>query len=306
MEFFTIYVTLENLEQKSQFYEYLDEVVKDLHKDAVQSKWYYLPNEIMLLETVIKLLPKKNSRNQVMLSASVNDKLSYALSRFLIDLKKEEILRRIITKRYSFSDPHDYEAVEKLSCKLLETGIDGVHTRESLINKIKASISHYLESNPCLHLDGFMRFRMRNYEEKLKEIVDYAVEEYLLDQQYEEFISLLQNFVYFQESLTPLVHLMHKKDHEFSILNERFTPIKAPAISGMVAHMADQELEMEDVVVSTLIALSPDRVLIHTLEPDALIISTIRRIFGDRVEICSDCPQCSLFHHENRRRDQGT
>ncbi|MNO74074.1 YtxC-like family protein [compost metagenome] len=157
-----------------------------------------------------------------------------------------------------------------------------------------------------MNLDGFIRFRMRDYEDKLKEIVDYAVEEYLLDQQYEEFISLLQYFVYFQEPLTSLVHLMHKKDHEFSILNENFTPIKAPPIGGMVAHMADQELEMEDVVVSTLIALSPDRVLIHTLEPDTLIISTICRIFGDRVELCSDCPQCSLFHNEIRSRDQGT
>ncbi|SDF83215.1 putative sporulation protein YtxC [Fontibacillus panacisegetis] len=306
MDFFTIHVTLETLEQKSQFYGYLGEVVKDLHKGAVQSKWYHLPNKMLLLETVIKILPKRKSKNHTVLTAIVKDKLSDALSRFLIDTKEEAILKRMISKRYSFSEQTDYEAVEVLCCKLLETGIDGMHSRENHIEEIKTSLGKFLESTPCLNLDGFVRFRMREYEDTLKGIVDYAVEEYLLDQQYDEFISLLQYFVYFQEPLTSLVHLMHKKDHDFSILNEHFTPIKAPPASGMVARMADQELEMEDVVVSTLIALSPDRVLIHTLEPEALIISTIRRIFGDRVVLCSDCPQCSMFHHENRRRDQGT
>lgn len=304
MDFFTVYVTLECLEQKTRFYEYLGEVQKDLHKGAIQSKMHYLPNDKLLLETAI-IKPSKQKPG-LHHEAAIQNKLSGALARFLIDTKEPVILSRLLSGRYSFSDPNDYKAVEELCYRLLKTGIDGDNSRENHIEEIQASINQYLSESPVLHLEGYVRFRLKEYENKLKELVDFAVEEYLLDQQYQEFISLLQYFVYFQEPLTPLVHLMHKRDHEFSILNEQFTPIKAPPISGMVARMADQELEMEDVVVSTLIALSPDRVLIHTREPDALIISTICRIFGDRVELCPDCPKCTMFYHDLRQWDQGT
>ena len=79
------------------------------------------------------------------------------------------------------------------------------------------------------------------------------MDELLLDKQYEEFIGLLQYFVHFQEPLTPLVHLMHKKDQEFVVLDEKFTSIHIPAGGGMVARIDDQELEMENAVVSSLI-----------------------------------------------------
>jgi trimethylamine:corrinoid methyltransferase-like protein len=71
----------------------------------------------------------------------------------------------------------------------------------------------------------------------------------------------------------------------------------------VVARIADQELEMEDIVVSTLISLSPSRIVIHTRDPEVVIISTIRRIFGERVELCLLCPHCNLLHQGARHSD---
>lgn len=296
MDFFNVYVNLDNSDQESKFIEYLSNMEHDLHKGDLQNKLYHLPDGTWLLKTW----------SDVLSSVTIVEKLSCALAGFIVDVKERDILKVLITKRYSFEDIGDHEAVERFCNRLLNTGSDGSPSREAHIQTIQRNLSQFISETGSVHLNGFVTFRLREYEDKLQEIVDYAVEEYLLDQQYEEFIGLLQYFVYFQEPLTPLVHLLHKGDQEFSILNEQFTPIKAPPISGVVARMADQELEMEDVVVSTLIALSPVRVLIHTLEPDALIISTICRIFGERVELCSHCPKCNLFHHHVRQRDQGT
>ena len=48
-----------------------------------------------------------------------------------------------------------------------------------------------------------------------------------MDRQYQEFISLLQYFVYIQEAKIPAAHLIHKGGHEFVILNDRMEPIDA-------------------------------------------------------------------------------
>ena len=55
-----------------------------------------------------------------------------------------------------------------------------------------------------------MTFRLQSYEQELREMAEYAVDEFMLDQQYEEFVSLLKYFVYFQEPKMPLVHVIHK------------------------------------------------------------------------------------------------
>lgn len=296
MDFFNVYVNLDNSDQQTTLCEYLSEMEKDLHKGELHNRLHHLPDGTLLLKIW----------SEVLSSETIVEKLSYVLACFIVDIKERDILKGLISKRYAFEDMDDFEAVERFCHRLLNKGIDDTWLRDAHIQTVQKNLSQLMSETDSVHLNGFITFRLREYEDKLQEIVDYAVEEYLLDQQYEEFIGLLQYFVYFQEPLTPLVHLLHKGDHEFSILNEQFTSITAPQISGVVARMGDQELEMEDIVVSTLIALSPVRVLIHTNEPNALIISTISRIFGERVELCSHCPKCNLFHHHVRKRDQGT
>lgn len=230
-------------------------------------------------------------------------RLAQSLANYIVEVKEVGIVSEIISSEYSLSSPEQSKAVTELSCKLLGTEKDSAEARRLRITGLAESCYLVLLENKSLHIDGFITFRLKEYRAKLKEIVDFAVDEYLLDKQYEEFIGLLQYFVYFQEPLTPLVHLMHIRGSEFSVLNQDFSSVSVSAVSGVVARIADQELEMEDIVVSTLISLSPSRIVIHTRDPEVVIISTIRRIFGDRVELCLLCPHCNLLHQGARHSD---
>ena len=230
-------------------------------------------------------------------------RLAEALANYIVEVKEEGIVSEIIASEYSLSSPEQSKSVKDLSYKLLGTEKDSVEARRQRITGLTESCYLFLRENKSLHIDGFITFRLKEYRAKLKEIVDFAVDEYLLDKQYEEFIGLLQYFVYFQEPLTPLVHLMHIRGNEFSVLNQDFSSVSVSSVSGVVARIADQELEMEDIVVSTLISLSPSRIVIHTRDPEVVIISTIRRIFGDRVELCLLCPHCNFLHQGARHSE---
>ena len=50
----------------------------------------------------------------------------------------------------------------------------------------------------------------------------FAVDEYVMDQQYQEFISLLKYFVRMQEVKLPIVHVLHKGGSEFALYDEQF------------------------------------------------------------------------------------
>lgn len=303
MDFFSLRADMKSLQSEQQLLDYIGigEPGSALHKAAARGDLRYTTEGNVMNLTISR------PSGDMKLEHKIKEGLARGISRYIVEVLEESMALKIAWAQYSFATRDEGLAAEE-SCRKLLAGpeVGDQAARRRRMDGIYHVLKGYLQENSYLDLDGFIAFRLQDYRDKLRETVDVAMEEYLLDQQYEEFIHLLQYFVHFQEPLTPLIHLMHKQDHEFSILNEEFTKISAPPCGGVVANIADQEMEMEDMIVSTLISLAPNRIMIHTLHPEAQIISTIRRIFGDRAEVCLHCPPCQMFHQESRRLDQGT
>ena len=57
-------------------------------------------------------------------------------------------------------------------------------------------------------MEGFIRFRLKDYIEELKYIIDGSVDELLIDREYNEFIKLLRYFVEIQEPKVEEVHVL--------------------------------------------------------------------------------------------------
>lgn len=297
MDFFSVRINSASAEAEERFKNTMHEVVSSLqhvHDLRVSLSFDTAPGA--WLEAIL------GTDHSVPLQAGQDgnpliDVLARELAEYLVEAEEPQRVLRIMKREYSFASREEQRLIEEAVMRMLadhsETGEWG--RRTSLIYK---TLYDYLLSNSQLQLSGFAAFRLKAYDALLSEAIDLATDDYLHDQQYEEFISLLQYFVGLQETLTPLVHLMHKQGPEFSILNEQFTPIHVPRSGGVVAQIADQEIQMEDVIVSTLISLSPERILLHTQEPDAQIVKTISRIFGERVNLCLLCPHCGQFHQE--------
>lgn len=222
--------------------------------------------------------------------------LASAIAKYIVGVREPEIIKSMLYKDGITKEEEELEQIYKSCMQLLADTLENQRSRRIRIDKVTTACLDYLKQHRLLHLEGFIAFWLKEYTNLLHETLEYAMEEYVLDRQYEEFIGLLQYFVYFQEPLTPVLHLIHEQGNEFNILNEHFNEVNVNYVQGVVARIADQELEMEDAIVSTLITLSPERIVLHTSDPEAVIISTIRRIFGQRVELCTGCTTCQLIH----------
>ncbi|QAY68259.1 putative sporulation protein YtxC [Paenibacillus protaetiae] len=233
-------------------------------------------------------------------SAALYRSASQALAEYVVHYMESDLLTNTIRRKYR---NHESDmAVIIPYCHQLLYGSDadglGVKFQEAdkrrRKNKVAEEIEPYLQEYTDLNLNGFALFRLRAYRNELEEIVEYALDEYVLDKQYQEFISLLKYFVCLQETKVPEVHLVHKGGHEFELLNERFQALEPkPHTDRVVAEMLEAEINIEDMVISSLIAVSPKVITIHTRQPDAQVIRTIETIFDSRVQICAGCVSCS-------------
>ncbi|MEC0225903.1 putative sporulation protein YtxC [Paenibacillus alba] len=240
--------------------------------------------------------------------------LAGALAEHIMVDKESTILRNLIMKEFKYEGKEDVEAIESY-CKqslhtetvieeasLLNSGISGRLRRKQVLSD---QLLLALEETSRLSLDGFLKFRLQDYTDELREIAEYAIDEFMMDRQYQEFISLLQYFVYIQEAKIPVAHLIHKGGHEFVILNDRLELIDANEFdASFKLEVLEKDINFEDMIVSTLITVSPANIYIHTRDPEMTIIKTIRQIFEDRTTVCSYCRTCDIYLGEAKHQDQ--
>ena len=82
----------------------------------------------------------------------------------------------------------------------------GGQVHSEVINCMK----EFLRSNSYVNLHGFILFRLRPWLEFLRKNLDKAVDDYLMEKEYQEFIKLLKYFVALQEPKINQVHVDRK------------------------------------------------------------------------------------------------
>jgi len=157
---------------------------------------------------------------------------------------------------------------------------------------IAAELFAWLRERPSLHLEGYITFRLDKYWEELAEAAEAAVDEFVMDRQYREFVELLSEFVGRQQPRVPAVNLVLKADGGFALYDEDFRPMEPGDGARMAPDFADGELNVEDMVVSCLLAISPRTILLHARDPELPVVRTIGAIFGGRVTVCAGCGSC--------------
>lgn len=236
----------------------------------------------------------------------VYEQASKGLAQFVLQEWESHLIRDLIIRAYDYNDTEELLKLEQYCVGLLnDTDAEAYNPNGPLRRKKKIAeeFKKYLSENTYINLDGFIRFRLQQYTEELRELVEYALEEFQMDKQYQEFISLLKYFVYIQEAKIPVAHLMHMGENEFIILNEQMKPIDTDQAKSVVLEMVDKDINYEDMIVNTLITVSPKQIFIHTRSADAQVVKTIQQIFEGRVKICDYCKICKPLLGEEKHVD---
>ena len=134
-------------------------------------------------------------------------------------------------------------------------------------------------------LDGFVSFRLENYLYTLEEIVDYNVNEYVIEKEYTEFINLLKMYVDSKPPESSTIYLVYcngesvllNKNKDLIDLNENITNAK---------YLSDISFSSNDYALNALLSLLPAKIEIHLVGDEDEFINTLKLVFRNRVSIC--------------------
>ncbi|PNQ86139.1 putative sporulation protein YtxC [Paenibacillus polymyxa] len=282
MELFTVWTNTDGDQEIDRFYEVVKSRTKGLHMSRRGFRFTFRQ-----LDNKVAWTCKGTESNSAFESflPCVYSIMSSAIADYIIEVREWGILDHILNKACSLLEKEDVEQIRSMIRSLLND--DGPRGRLKRHSKLTTLLEKDFKELRVINLEGLIQFRLHAYKKELEEIVDYAMEEFWADRQYEEFMGLLKYFVFFQESKVPLVHVLHQGGHDFIILDSAMVPIPTPDADDIIVEMPGIELEMEveDRIVSTLISISPASIILHTDDEHTPIVRTLLHIFEDKVKL---------------------
>lgn len=227
----------------------------------------------------------------------------------LVDNFQSSVISKIIRDNYNYFRVDEAADIINRCTNILneDTRVkNGDFNYGSRKERVIEKIYEYISENTDIVLEGFIRFRLKELNSELTELVDKVVEEYLIEREYNEFIKLLKYFVEVQESRVEIVNVVVKGDGTYSMYDGDKNEITQDLLSEMADEGLCGEINYDDLLVSSLITAAPKFIVIHNLPnvKNREMIETINNVFCDRVKVCTGCSLCTR-HSKNSKLDKG-
>lgn len=220
------------------------------------------------------------------------------LSDFILSNWEQLLLKEIIRENYYYFDDVDRDVIYWNALGYIGDGKpDSKHLSFYHVARkghIIRKLNEFLCCNNKIMIEGFIKFRLKEYIFDLQGAVDRAVDDFLLEREYQEFIQLLKYFVDIQEPRLGIVNVILKPGGTFKLFDDKNQPISSEFLEGFVVELIDSEINYEDLLISALITMAPEKIVFHfeVTSEMATAVDTIKTVFTGRVSHCKGCSLC--------------
>ncbi len=218
------------------------------------------------------------------------------LSSTIIEFYEKDIIKHIISSNYFYFSDIEQRKIYDIVNNYIYNG----ELTESYIRKDSIIIScvEYFSNNKSAILDGFVNFRINDYIKIIDYIVDMAVNKFVIDREYTEFIDLLKCYINSKDYGTNIVHLIYH-NQESILLDEFKKNIHLDDSILNSKYLSDITFSSNDYTLNTLLTLLPKKIYIHLVDGiQDEFINTLKLVFDDRVYLCNDCNICKVYRLE--------
>ena len=217
------------------------------------------------------------------------------LSFLVLDVYEDSITRNILQKEYFYFDKFEQSIVLD---KFYENRLESTEDFEIKENILFEAFYNFFKDNKTsictkLYLKGFLTFRLKKYIDELESSIDSSVNQYLIEKEYQEFVSLLKVYINSEGYNSDLVHLFYRNSNKNvdAVLLDKDKNVIDTSINLLSAkYLSDISFSSSDMILNTLLNLLPRRIFIHLGDSDDEdeFVCTLEAIFEGRIVVCFD------------------
>ncbi|OPJ55767.1 putative sporulation protein YtxC [Alkalithermobacter paradoxus] len=239
-------------------------------------------------EGIEKQIRKNDELTEIDILVDDEDKEScktaicYQLTDMITDIVKNKILKKVVDRSYKDIYLNEINNIYEHSLQIFSE-------KEVLIkDMIFTRLQEYLSTNDYININGFLRFRLKDFVDYVIEISDRGLEKYLVERDYKEFIQLLKYFVEIQEEKEDILKIHIEKEGIFKLYDKYNRPLENNYTKDIISLALRENMNYEDFLISALITICPREIWIcdeMKNNTSKEIIDTIEAIFDNKVKV---------------------
>lgn len=215
---------------------------------------------------------------------------------YIIEYKTKALIKQHVMKKYQYLNEEEKQAVYKHSLRLIKEN-DCDQQWNEMKTDMQDKLLYYLEENQNIMVDGFINFRLPSYQIYLAEIMDKALDLYMMEIEYQEFIQVLRYFVKMNTEQALTIQVIMNGTGPYLLLDETGELLHYQYIDFVDRRTADDYAEL---LISTLINIAPQKIIVRNMNGDInhhSLIKTLKNIFQDRIYILSEDKMDNISIH---------
>lgn len=223
-------------------------------------------------------------------------KISSILCFLVIDELEETLLKRLIMQNYFYFDANERDKILAICFDIMADDFTNLFDEKF---KILYDIFYsFLSTHKSIILNGFVNFRLKDYLSVLDEVVNEAVNNFVIEKEYLEFISLLKLYINSQPCGCEMVHIIFSSS-ESILLDENKNLIVVADDIFKAKYLSDISFSSNDYILNSLLTLLPKKIHIHLID-DYIdeFVNTLQLVFENKVNLCTDCNICNLYKNK--------
>lgn len=263
---------------------------------------YLLENfeNLNMKETYISIKDFKHFSNIIIHYKDINNttfinSISNILTKSTILFYEDNLITDSIYLNYFYFNKTEIKSIIENTQKLLKE-YDVINTKYDLINN---SIFKHLLNHHSLYFKSFIDFRLKEYKDLIDKKIDLAVNQFLIDKEYIEFVNILRLYINSESSSSNLEHLhLIYKNKDSIIIDDNKNIVSCNDNITKAKYISDITFSSNDLALNTLLNLLPHKITIHLVDGfQDEFIETLKLIFQNKITICEDCDICNMYRY---------
>ena len=258
---------------------------------------------INLEDTYISIKKFKHFNNIIIHHLSNNytrfyNSISNFITKTIIKYYEEDIIYKNISLNYFYFNSFEKKKIFENTLNLLSEE-KNTKLRYDYINN---EIFDIITSTHSFFLQGIINFKLTQYISFLNNQIDIAVNKFLIDKEYVEFVNILKLYIKSESENSKVEHLhLIYKDKTSIITDDNKNIISYSDNISKTKYISDISFSSNDLALNTLLTLVPKSITLHLVDAYAdEFINTLKLIFNDKIKICEDCDICSIYKYKEK------
>ncbi|MBM7660587.1 putative sporulation protein YtxC [Bacillus mesophilus] len=213
-----------------------------------------------------------------------------ALSKFIIKRKEPTLFRNLLSTVFFFHDESEQQQIIQMVYSIISEDEANLHPqlregyrREELLTQ---ALTIFLSNqNIYFSFEAFLKFRLKDYYNRLLDYIEVAIDEYKLEQDYQDFIESLRKYIGSKtRTAFSQVHVVYENER-FLFYDENFDHFTYQVQSLEDDFISVKGFEVDQELIAPLLLICPKEIYLYVLDVDHGMIQMVMNIFQERVKV---------------------